>query len=309
MRQTTTRYRNKDLHVYQILPNVDGPLEPSTTYQIQSTDKVLDHAATHSPSRTAYTTLHSVVCIGPEGTPLWTYILQPRSTRRYGHIPSCTFSVEGALLWIYRPDVMADRGPDQLVVLRADVGEVIATAELDTSGHGAQFVLHPDGHHILFDVGEGQDGSRIFRARLSGNTIDLHPYEWDDRCLIDVSPDGQLLMTVDHGQADVSFLSFDSGEEALSLSVQDFDPQSDELSMQVGWSGGFLGADLAIVTITGEADEEEWYRFCKVDLSTGKPVGSFESHARDAHDFEPVGDGTWITSDSAGSLVRHRLAT
>lgn len=309
MRQTTTRYRNKDLHVYQILPNVDGTLQPSATYQIQSTDKVLDHAATHSPSRAAYTTRHSVVCIGPEGTPLWTYTLEPRSTRRYGHIPSCMFSLDGALLWIYRPDMMADRGPDQLVVLRADDGEVVATAELDTSGHGAQFVQHPDGHHILFDVGEGQDGSRIFRARLSGSTIDLHPYEWDDRCLIDLSPDGQLLMTVDHGRADVSFLSFDNGEEVLSLPVEEFDPQSDEFVMQVGWSGGFLSTELAIVTITGEADEGEWYRFYKVDVSTDQPIGPFESHARDAHDFEPIGDSTWITSDSAGSLVRHRLAT
>lgn len=132
----------------------------------------------------------------------------------------------------------------------------IATAELDTSGRGAQFMQHPDGQHILFDVGEGQNRSRIFRAKLSGNNVHLHPYEWVDRCLIDLTPDGQLLMTVDHGQANVSFHSFASCEVMLSLPVAAFDPQSDGSFM--GWSGGFLGADLAVVNIMGEPNEQEW---------------------------------------------------
>ncbi|KIM92561.1 hypothetical protein OIDMADRAFT_208805 [Oidiodendron maius Zn] len=305
MKQITTRYLDGEIRVYRILRNVDGLLQPLAIYPVQSTNKIMNHTATHGPSRAAYTTRHSVACIGLGGTLLWTYNLEPRSTRRHGHIPSCMFSHDGDLLWIYRPDMMADRGPDLLVVLRVDNGEVIATAELDTSGHSAQFMQHPDGQHILFNVGEGQDGARIFRVKLSGSTINLHPYEWDDRCLIDLTLDGQLLMTVDHGQADVSFHSVASGEVMLSVPVTAFEPQSDGLS--VDWSGGFLGSDLAIVTIMGETDGQEWYHFHKVDLRTGTPMGRFESHSRDVYDFEPLGDGTWITSDSAGNPVRHRI--
>ena len=70
------------------------------------------------------------------------------------------------------------------------------------------------------------------------------------------------------------------------------------------WTGGFLNADIAIVTIVGEKDDKEWHCHYSIDLRTGTPLGRFEAHSRDREDFEPLGDGTWIVSGPDGSPIR-----
>ena len=49
-------------------------------------------------------------------------------------------------------------GGDRWLVLDAVDGRVVAEALLPTVGQGAHQVVHPDGRHVLLDVGEGQDG-------------------------------------------------------------------------------------------------------------------------------------------------------
>ncbi|KAF7184636.1 hypothetical protein CNMCM7691_005879 [Aspergillus felis] len=228
---------------------------------------------------------------------------EPRSTQRYVPHSNCAFSLDGAWVWVYRPDAMADRGPDILVVLRAETGEEVARTELDSVGQGAGLALHPDGRHVLLDVGEGQDGVKLYRAALTGDDIDLHSYGWDDRCLVDLSPDGRRFMTVDHGRYDIAFHVFPSGEEVLRLPVEAFGYEYgvDEACMH--WNGGFLSADIAVITIAGEKDDKEWHCHYSIDLRSGIPLGRFEAHSRDNYDFEPLGDGTWIVSGPDGSPV------
>ncbi|KAH7108801.1 hypothetical protein B0J13DRAFT_570171 [Dactylonectria estremocensis] len=310
MKPTTTRYLDGEVHAYQVSGGVGGPLEQVATYRIEAADEILDHAVAPDLSRAAYTTCNSVVCIGQDGHVLWRYDLEPRSTQRYGFTPSCDFSLDGAGLWVYRPDTMADRGDhDMLMVLHADTGEVVAEADLDTTGHGVQHVQHPDGRHVLLEVGEGQDGVHIFRAALTGDGLDLHSYGWIDRCLVDVAPDGRWFMTVHHGQmglTDVAFHAFPDGEVVLCLPVAAFGYQGSEAFIH--WSGGFLDADMAIVTTIGKADDQEWRHHHRVDLRTGAPLGRFEPHCRHGYDFKPLGDGTWIASDPDGNPVRRSLS-
>lgn len=317
MKSIPARYVDGQIRAYQTPGTECGPLHPTTTHKVESPDKVDTCAVSPDLACAIYTTTHSVVRTSQDGTPLWQYHLQPRATSSYAPSTQCVFSLDSAWIWAYRPDVEAQRdGPDLLVVLRAETGEEVARRELDTVGSGGQIALHPDGKHILLDVGEGQDGVRLFRAALStttaGQEIELYPYGWDDRCFIDISPDGKMFMTVDHGRDDIAFHRFPDGEVLLKVSIEDLGYEMDEDSgfMEdeacIDWNGGFINTDVAAVTITGEKNDKEWHCHHAIDLRTGEQLGRFEGHSRDSYDFIPLGDGTWIVSDSDGNVARHR---
>lgn len=315
MKPAITRYRNRELRAYKIPDSVDEALGPVVTYRVEPNDKVQSHAATPNLDRAVYTTRNKVTCVGQGSSLLWSYNLEPHTSEPLPRT-ECIFSLDGDLLWLYRPDAMTDRGPDRIVVLLASTGEVVAQAELDTVGQGAQFVQHPDGRHVMLDVGEGQDGAKLFLATLTDSGgIDLHSYGWDDRALIDIAPNGQCFMTVDHGRDDVAFHAFPSGEEILRLPTTAFGYEDDEdveyveedeeEDSFVDWGGGFLNADIAVVVITGELDDGEWYHYYKVDLPAGESLGRFEAYSTKIDDFKPLGDGTWVASDLNGNPVRH----
>lgn len=143
---------------------------------------------------------------------------------------------------------------------------------------------------------------KFFRAALTSDGIDLHSYRWINRCLIAVVPDGRWLMTVDHGQTDVASHLFPDGEVVLRLPIAAFGYQDDKSF--IDWSGGFLSPDFAIVTTTGETDEQEWRHHYRVDLRTSARLSRFEPNSRDGYDFEPLGDGTWIISKPNSKPIR-----
>ncbi|GAB6898917.1 hypothetical protein JCM9957A_20070 [Kineosporia succinea] len=47
-----------------------------------------------------------------------------------------------------------------------------------------------------------------------------------------------------------------------------------------------------------------WFRSYRVDPRPGEVQAEFTSHARDAHDLEPIGDGSWPTTHPTGHPVR-----
>ncbi|MCX5395432.1 hypothetical protein [Streptomyces sp. NBC_00102] len=174
-------------------------------------------------------------------------------------------------------------------------------------GHGGHHFAHRASGEILLDVGEGQDGSAVHRASLSDGRMDLFRYPWDDRCLLDLSPDGRHFMTVDHSQGDMAVHTYPDGEVAFTLSVDSFgyDPEL----VFVEWGGGYLGPDTVLVTLGGETeDEEEWFRHYRVDAHTGNVGGVFEAHGSGPYDLQPLGDGSWLTTGPSGHPVRRRDA-
>ncbi|KAL2860947.1 YncE family protein [Aspergillus lucknowensis] len=307
-----TRLQGQELRVYNITDGAYGELQPAATSRVELQDEILNHAITPDLDRAIYATRNSVVCFSRNGGVLWRYELQPHSTRRYGHYPGCVFSLDGSWAWVYRPDAMADRGPDMLVVLRADTGEEVARTELGTVGHAAHLAVHPDGQ-LLLEVGEGQDGVNIFRAALTrdANAIDLHSYGWIDRCLIDMTPDGEWFMTVDHGRADVAFHAFPSGRvvhrlpiAALGYDDDDEDEDEEDNEVFIDWCGGFLDADTAIVTVVNDTGEQESRHYHRVNLRTGASLGRFEALPANDDAFELLGDGTWVIPNHDGDPVR-----
>ncbi|KAJ5678633.1 hypothetical protein N7462_006877 [Penicillium macrosclerotiorum] len=312
MKPAIASCRDGELHVYQIPNILDQPV-PVTVYPIEADEEVLSQAAAPDLIRIVYSTRNKMRCLGQDGGLLWCYDISPHTTERLPRT-ECIFSLDGLFVWLYRPDAMTSRGPDRLVVLRADTGEVVAQVELDTVGQGGLLVPHSDGRHVMFDVGEGQDGVRLFCAALADSGINLYSYPWDDRALIDIASDGQLFMTVDHGRYDVAFHAFPSGEVVRKLSVtalgsgnydddDDGDDDEDDPPL-IDWSGGFLNSDIAVVVITGELDDKEWHHYYEVDLRTGKPLGRFDAHVREGDNFIPLGDGTWIVSGLNGHPQR-----
>ncbi|MFF5210165.1 hypothetical protein [Streptosporangium sp. NPDC000396] len=279
-------------------------LSPTEVFRPSSDDEVVGHAVSPELQRAVYTTLNAVVCVTNDGAEVWRSAFEPLSDQQYGHRPGCVVSLDGRVVWVYRPDAMAGRDrPDQWVALDAGTGAVIAQADLETAGHAGRQLRHPAGEQILLDVGEGQDGSIIYRATLTGDRLELTRYPWSDRCLIGLAPDGSQFMTVHHEQADVAFHTYPDGKVTLELPVEAFGCDPDEAYVE--WSGGYLTAETAIVTVGGETeDEEEWFRHYRVNLRSGQVGAEFTGNAEHLYDLEPLGDGSWLTTDPSGHPVR-----
>lgn len=297
-----TRLVDGHICAYDLTADAWGLLSPAMAFQPSPHDDVVDH--TSDLHRAFYTTLNAVVSVTQDGTEVWRSAFAPWSDQPRGHRPSCLLSLDGRVVWVYRPDAMAGRDqPDSYVALDAETGATIARADLETVGHGSLQLRHPASDQVLFDVGEGQDGSVVYRAALDGDRIDLFRYPWTDRCLIGLSPDGRQFMTVEHGQADVAFHAYPQGEVQLELSVDAFGHDPDEVYVE--WTGGYLTRDTAIVTLVGETeDEQEWSRHYRVDVRTGQVEVEFEARTDNPYDFRPLGDRSWLTTDPTGHPAR-----
>ncbi|MBK3562356.1 hypothetical protein [Streptomyces sp. MBT62] len=301
---TITRFVQGRICAYDLVGDVKGVLSPVMVCRPSPDDEVVDHAVAVGRQRAYYTTLHAAVCVTADGTEVWRSRFEPRSDQRHGHRPGCVLSSDELVLWVYRPDAMAGRDRhDRWVALDAATGAVVAEAELSTVGHGGLHLLHPAGDEVFLDVGEGQDGSVVFRASLTGSRMDLTTYPWDDRCLIALSPDGHEFMTVHHEQADVALHTYPDGEVRFALSVDAFGHDPDEVYVE--WSGGYLDPDTVLVTLGGETeDEQEWFRHYRVDVRSGRVGAEFDARTDDHYDMRPLGDGTWLTTDASGHPVR-----
>jgi hypothetical protein len=252
-----------------------------------------DHAVAASLEHLAYVTATEVVSVDRTGRERWRFPLGPRpgNTRN-----CCAYSADDALVWVYAP------GPDRLIALDAGTGEPRIRHDLPSTGQGGHLFATPAGQHMLLDVGEGRDGSLIFRT---GPGEKLYEYPWPDRALVAVGPDGTRMMTVHHEQQDVAFHDVASGEVELRLPIGAFSYEPDD-DVYIEWTGGYLDPDTAIVVLGGEdedGDGEEWWRHFAVDLRTGE-VRPFDVTTIDLYDLQPLGDGTYLVTDTDGTLRR-----
>ncbi|MFC7713504.1 hypothetical protein [Nonomuraea recticatena] len=302
--QIITRLVDGQICAYDLASPSRGVLTPSAVFVPRPGDDVIEHAASVDLGWVVYTTLNAVVCVTSSGDERWRAAFEPFSDERHGHRPGCVLSLDGRTVWIYRPDAMAGRDLlDQWVVLDAESGVVMAQSDLETSGHGGQQYLHPTDEHVLLDIGEGQDGSIIYRATVVDGQLAPVRYPWVDRVLIDLAPDGQQFMTVDHGQADVAFHGYPAGEVTAALRAEDFGHDPDEVFLE--WSGGYLDLEVAVVTLVGEdEDGEEWFRHYRINVPAGRVEAELVSNAEHAYDLQLPGDGTWLTTDPSGHPVR-----
>ncbi|MFF2787909.1 hypothetical protein ACFVT6_14230 [Streptomyces sp. NPDC058049] len=300
-----TRHRDGRIHAYAVDAGAFGTLEPAAVFRPRAGDEVEESVVRPDLERVVYVTLNAVVCLTRAGDLVWASAFEPHSDVRHGHRPGCSLSLDGRTVWVYRPDVMAQRGrEDRWVVYDADTGEVLAGRELETAGHGAVHRVHPVDGSVYLDIGEGQDGSVILRGVTGADGApQFETYPWPDRCLIDLAPGGQQFMTVDHGQEDVAFHHHPGGEVLFTLSVEAFGYDPEDTFVE--WSGGYLTPDTAVVTLGGERpDEEEWFRHHLVDLRTGTVGDEIGLGVTHPYEGVPLGDGSWLTEGPDGHPVR-----
>ncbi|MFF4341205.1 hypothetical protein ACFY00_14870 [Kitasatospora sp. NPDC001540] len=309
-RPPTTRLVGGAICVYDTTGPSFGELAPVAVLHPREGDELSSYAVGRDLTRAYYATLDSAVCTAADGTELWRSDIEPKWSDHYGHRPSCGLSPDGRHLWLYQPDAMAGRGRgDRWTVLDAATGETLGGFDLETVGHGGVHLVHPGSGEVLLDVGEGQDGTVVFRGSFTDGTPELVTYPWTDRCLIDLSPDGRHFLTVDHGQGDLTVHAYPGGEAVFTVTVDDFGYDGEECEAVVEWTGGYLDPDTLAVVLCGEVEEsgEEWFRSFRVDARTGRILGAFDSGAEDSYDLHPLGDGSWLTTADSGHPVRRTL--
>ncbi|GAA4977419.1 hypothetical protein [Actinoplanes utahensis] len=275
------------------------PVPPRSTYREPGSE---GHVVTRSLDRLIYATDRAVLRVDPGGHEEWRFDLGERGPKGGVAYTDVALSDDETLVWAYLPNVMADRGRgDEWIVLDAATGELRARHELPTVGHsGDHFPL--SGGRMLLEVGEGQDGIRIYLAGADGAPLD---FGWNDRSLISVAPDESRFMTVAHDQEDLRIHELPGGEVRLRLTVADFgfDPEDE---VYVEWSGGYLDGDSLVVVVTGlnQEGEEEWWRHFRVDARSGEVLGEMNITTIDQYDLTPLGDGTFLITDTDGTLRR-----
>src|SRR5438132_8235846 len=126
--------------------------------------------------------------VDEQGAVLWSVSHSPWGTD-YSYAGSCGFSLDGRQVWATVPDTAlgtevhdglwdddldADQPSgagrwgrpeswgDQWWVLDATTGAILGRGWLGAAATGSRVLAHPDGVHMGLDLGEGQDGSRIY---------------------------------------------------------------------------------------------------------------------------------------------------
>jgi hypothetical protein len=281
-------------------PAAEVPVAASFPIGVDRPDSV---AVSPDLLRAVYATPEFVACVDERGAEAWRFELGP-ALPRPGGLVACAYALDGATVWVYAPDAMArGAGPDRWLALDAGTGRIVAAAELPTAGQGASQFAHPDGVHVLLDVAEGQDGACLYRGRLEGGRIEVDEYDWSDRTMVALSPDGRHFMTVEHGQDDAAFHAYPDGSVVARVSVEALGHDPGDAFVE--WIGGYVDPATAVVTVVGEdEDEEEWFRRYLVSPHTGAVLAPLDTPSRDVYDIEPLGDGTWLTTEG-GRVRRH----
>lgn len=289
-----TRFEEHGVDVY------DAELNLVHTFPLERDRETHGFSVTHSRDRLAHTTGEAVACVGADGRELWRFeIGRLEGIARAG----VAFSADDSRLWLYVPNVMGGRDEaDQWIVLDAATGAPLARHDLPTTGQGCSHLALPDGR-MLLDVGEGQHGTRCFIAAPETPVTRIDA--WENRVPIDLSPDRWLVMTVDHEQEHVAFHDVIDFATRLTIPLSDFG--AGELGEAgIEWTGGFLTAETAIVVVSGEDEEtgEMWWKHFTVDTRTGEVTGELGISTIDEYDLRPLGDGTYVITDTDGSLSR-----
>ncbi|MDR6323726.1 hypothetical protein [Actinoplanes couchii] len=291
-----SRFEEHGVDVY------DAELTLVHTFPLARTPQTHAYSVARARDRMAWAGEESVTCVDTAGAEVWRFELGPGDGAGDART-DVAFADDDGHVWLYSPDVNGGRGgEDHWIVLDGATGAEVARHALPTAGHGGSHLCLGDGR-MLLEVGEGQDGTFCFAA---GPGTELTRIDvWVNRVPVDVSPDQRQIMTVDHEQDDVAFHDVTYFAETARIPLSAFGDWEFGTAA-VEWTGGFLTAETAIVVVSGEHEETEetWWKHFTVDTRAGSVTGEMPISTIDEYDLTPLGDGTYVITDTDGTVRR-----
>ncbi|WP_418956944.1 hypothetical protein [Streptomyces tritici] len=275
------------------------------------------HSVSPDASFAVFSGQRAVRAVGRDGRTLWEYrhgcwdqeIGHPHTgdeqqVCRGSEHGSCRVSDDGRYVWAHVVD--PDTEYDELwVVLDARDGRELARLPLESVTSGSHQLSHPDGVHMGLGIGMGQDGIELHWARWDGEKLT----SWDlnenlDRILMDVHPEHEGFLTIEHYGDDIRLHALDGTVLAEGEPPAADEDDEEEDAPNWDWYCGFVDADTVIAS-TVEYDEEHGVpRHWLLDARTLETRGTVAYPDGPVDVFPlPLGDGTWLTYDEKSETL------
>ncbi|MET8234428.1 hypothetical protein ABZS77_27520 [Micromonospora sp. NPDC005298] len=216
---------------------------------------------------------------------------------------SCGISADGSTVWAHvrtpLPDDAEPAYDEEWLVVDAIDGRILGRVPTGTAAAGSHHVPHPDPGQMGLSIGEGQDGVPLRWGRWDGVRLTVTSIGDDDRCLVDVSPSGELLLTVAHQQGDLAVHRLPDGAVLHEVAADQLHPRpASDLAEDPYWDYlcGFV--DERTVIASAAEDDDEGYghqRHWLVDATRGEVLGRVEYPVPVSESPMALGDGTWLT--------------
>ncbi|THV33674.1 hypothetical protein [Glycomyces buryatensis] len=223
----------------------------------------------------------ALTCVDRVGNELWHFDFGPRPGTDHGiGRASCTYSKDGSVVWLYRPDIGRGRGDtDRWFALDASHGAVIGEAPLVVPcGLGGWYLPHPDGRTMFMEVGCGQDGAYLFSGTVADGGLTWAPWpepdhpDLGDRSLLDFTPDGTGMLVIDFDGDHVMIYDYPSAAVRFTIPLEAFGFDGEEAgveSVSLFPAGRFLDDRIALVRFQGETTTDADYLVDRSLVSIG----------------------------------------
>lgn len=217
---------------------------------------------------------------------------------------SCWISADGSRVWAHvrtpLPDDVESAIDEEWLVLDALDGRVLGRAPTQTCAAGSDHVPHPDPGQMGLSVGEGQDGVPLRWGRWDGTRLTVTRIGDDDRCLIDVSPDGTRLLTIAHNRGELAIHRLPDGDVTHELAAVERlppHPRAPRTEAEPYWDYpcGFVDERTVIASTVDYDGQYGHSRHWLIDPERGDVLGQVHYPAPVSEFLAALGDGTWLT--------------
>ncbi|GHJ43486.1 hypothetical protein Cs7R123_08280 [Catellatospora sp. TT07R-123] len=310
---------------------LDSELSPVRSFELG--EDVTSFAVSPDLTRVVVGGRDRLSLVGERGEVLWSLRHTPWGTG-YSYAGSCEFSADGSLVWATVPETELEsdeedglyedeeededqeedgdgdapgggwRAPetwgDQWWAIDAATGSIVGRRWLGCEATGSVTHRHPDGVHMGLDVGEGQDGSRIYWASHDDGVVQVSTTGDVSRALAALHPDGDAYVTVPRDSDGISVHDF------ATRTVIAHRPNGDLLHSGE-WVASARYLDRARVLVETAGKDGNRRRHLVLDAGDLTVLGEVAYPAAvGVSAFHSVHGGTWFTRDG-GSLYQWRL--
>jgi hypothetical protein len=184
------------------------------------------------------------------------------------------------------------RGAHRVFLVELRTGRILDEAAIDVVDAGVTAVPHPHDASVLLDAGEGQDGSRVFRARVVDDRLALE-LVLENVVAAGFAPSGHRMLITPHPSFDdrVSVLAWPSLHPIASITAADVGCVADRFDLY----GCFLSENRVLLKTV-----EHGLMLCSADL---RPDAWIELTTNDADDGAEIETVFGVSDDAFAAEV------